>query len=75
MADLAALDALYEWMRPRGVLHARYGELELHLGPPLPVAASVEAAAPPEDPERDSIDALFWSSGADPTPFYPRRSQ
>ncbi len=53
------------------VLHARAGDVELWLSPPAPVAAVlVEPAHDPRAEHRRSIDALLWSSGADPTPFY-----
>lgn len=71
MADLQALDALHVWMVARGVTYARCGELELRLLPPALAPAAVEELPPlsPAEERRRSIEALLWSSGADPTPF------
>lgn len=74
MADQTARDALHAWMRSQTpeVLHAREGDVELWLSPSAPVPA-VGGELPqltPAEERRRSIDALLWSSGADPTPFY-----
>lgn len=71
MADLQALDALHKWMAANGVLYARCGDLELRLLPPALAPEAVEELPPlsPAEERRRSIEALLWSSGADPTPF------
>lgn len=73
MADLVALRELHAWMTSTAppVLYARCGDLELRLSPPLPVSVPmVESPLDSRDEYRRSIDALLYSSGADPTPFY-----
>ena len=71
MADLQALKDLHSWMVAQGVPYARCGELELRLLPPASTPAPVEELKPltPGEERRRSIEALLWSSGADPTPF------
>ncbi|GAC1529082.1 MAG: hypothetical protein NVS2B6_17140 [Thermoleophilaceae bacterium] len=70
MADLAALRELYAWMREEQILYARCGELELRLSPPAPASAPlVEQPLDEREERRRSIEALLWSSGADPSPF------
>ena len=73
VADLALLESLAVWMRSQHppVLHARLGDAELWLDPPASVpsvGAELPALSRAEE-HRRSIEALLWSSGADPSPF------
>ncbi len=73
MADVATLEALSAWMRSQvpPVLHARLGDAELWLDSPAsaPLVGVELPALTASEERRRSIEALLWSSGADPTPF------
>lgn len=73
MVELSELRELATLMREVGAVHARCGELEMHLGP-LPLSSVAgNAAAPPaqhaDDDEGDSLAALCGPIGLDPTIF------
>ena len=73
MADLQALKELCVWMREANVLHARMGDLELHLAPQLPMPS--EAPDEPKsalEAEKEAMRDLLYSSGVDPAPFLRR---
>lgn len=70
-------------MRAHGVVYARCGGLELELGMPLAPAPALVADPPvqpeplpptQEDLDREWYSTLLHSSGADPSPFVPRRT-
>ena len=46
--NLGALDALHDWMRAHGVKRAKFGDVELELGGPVPPGKE----APPMTPEQ-----------------------
>jgi len=55
-----------------GVLHAKCGELELHLEPlppPSPVVVPEPSPADDLDDERRSLETLLYSAGVDVEPF------
>lgn len=65
-------------MRAEHIVHARCGELELRVVPAQPPLAAKVVVIPPspaeadEDPNaeaRHSLEALLYSSGADPAAF------
>ena len=71
-------------VRAAGVASVRVGQLEMHLGPPVPPLPSTthdtDPDAPPptqrdgtpsaDDDERHALEELFHSSGADAAAFY-----
>lgn len=70
MADLAALRELYAWMREENIPYARCGDLELRLGPPpAPPISPPTDLGEDDDPERRSLEALLYSTGAEVEPF------
>jgi hypothetical protein len=73
VADLAALRELYAFMREANVLYARCGDLELRLGPlsapPVSPSPDLTDFGDGDDPERRSMEALLYSSGADVDEF------
>ena len=63
-------------LRENGITSVRAGELELRLGPAVPPSREVDEESPPterepsaDDDERNALETLLHSSGADASVF------